>query len=125
MGGCPNCGFKPEPVCTIVNGQGELAELNGEDVLRINLKKKRKKETANWTMAEKAKFFAELKAYGIQKGRKNGWAAHSYKEKFGVWPDRSFSDCDPAPYPSSSTVMWCHSRAIAWAKSKKKQETHA
>jgi superfamily II DNA or RNA helicase len=36
---------------------------------------------------DKAHFLGELKLYAKQKGFKDGWAGHIYKQKFGEWPD--------------------------------------
>lgn len=124
QGGCPNCGFKPEPVCTVVNGAGELAELNGDDILRIKAKQKRKKSDG-WTMADKAKFFAELKAYGIGRGYKSGWASQQYRNRFDCWPDWSIKDIPPAQFASADTMSYIKSRMIAFAKEKKRSEAHA
>lgn len=108
---CPNCGFKAELVSGIVERDGELVEVT-------NGKRERGKKR-EYTMQEKAQFLAELKAYGLQHGRKNGWALHNFRDKFGVWPDWSIKDVLPAAYPSMATVQFVKSRAIAWAKSKR------
>ena len=115
---CPNCGHKPPIESGWIERDGELVELGG-----IFAKpKKGGKGKVEMTMAEKAKFLAELKAYGIQHNRKDGWAAHSFRERTGVWPNSSIKNVPPAPYPSAKTVMWCKSRAIAYWKSKKRQQ---
>ncbi len=115
---CPNCGFKPERVNGIMEHDGELQEVT------VTVPKYKKRDEKKWTMAEKTQFFAELKAYGIEKQYKPGWAARKYLEKFSVWPDWSIKDVRPAPYPSSATMMFIKSRQIAWAKSKR-NEVHA
>jgi len=114
---CPNCGFKAERVNGIMEHDGELQEVTG-------LVPKYRKKSKEWTMQEKSVFLAELKAYGISKQYKPGWAARKYLEKFGVWPDWSIKDVRPASYPSSATMMFIKSRQIAWAKSKR-NEAHA
>lgn len=114
---CPNCGFETKPVSGVVEREGELIELTSSAMSR-------KRGRTQATMAEKASFFSELKGYGIQHNRKPGWAAWSYKAKFGVWPDRSFQDISPRD-PSIVTVQWVRSRNIAWAKSKRKAESAA
>jgi hypothetical protein len=91
---------------------GELREVTGI------VPKYRKHE---YTMAEKSQFFAELKAYGLEKQYKPGWASMKYKEKFSVWPDWSIKDIAPAPYSSAATAMFIKSRQIAWAKSKRNE----
>ena len=49
------------------------------------------------------------------KGFKEGWASHKYKEKFGVYP-RGLSQV--AKPPTTDTLNWIKSRAIAFAKAK-------
>lgn len=81
---CPMCGFKIVPP--------------GEDVPvhKADLKKVRGNDAIS--TKERAEFFAGLKYYGMTKGRKPGWAAHAYKEKFGEWPnDPQVRDVLPAP----------------------------
>lgn len=121
---CPNCGFKPEPVCSIVHGNGELQELNGDDKLKIN-KKAKKKPSDLWTPAECAQFFAELRTHAADRGFKPGWAAMQYKTRFNKWPDRAWDHSAPAEFVSAETHSYIRSRLIAWAKSKKRDETHA
>ena len=114
---CPNCGFKAEIFSSISERDGDLVEItNGRT---------RQSSKREYTMAEKAQFYAGLKAYGIAHGRKEGWAAHSFKDKFGVWPDWSIKEIPPAPYPSMMVTMWVKSRNIAWAKSKRRAEAQA
>jgi hypothetical protein len=54
-------------------------------------------------------------AYSRVKGYKEGWAAHKYKEKFGVFPRGLSNDSKD---PSRQTLNWIKSRAIAYSKSK-------
>jgi DNA repair protein RadD len=86
-----------------------------------NLPKCKRGKRSGYTVEQKAQFFAELKTYGQQYGRKEGWAAHSYREKFGAWPERSMRDIEPAPSVSLTTVSWVRSRNIRWARSRKQQ----
>ena len=115
---CPNCGFKAAIVSGVSEHDGELVEVTA------GLGKKRSNKH-EYTMAEKARFYAELKAYGIEHGRKEGWAAYSYKDKFGTWPDWSIKHIPPADYPSITVTMWVKSRNIAWVKSKRRAEMQA
>lgn len=117
---CPNCGFEAQRVNGHHESDGELVEVTPGATKRKPGGGKRE-----YTQAEKIKFYAELKAYAIQHKYKNGWAFHKFSEKFKSRPDRSFEGVAPAPYPSAEVTIWCRSRAIAWAKSKKRQEAHA
>lgn len=109
---CPNCGTRVEAHCTITHRDGELRELTGE--------KKRIKDAEHFTMDEKRIFLSELKGYARAKGRKEGWAAYAYREKFKVWPDHSIRHVAPRMEISNSTYSWITSRNIAYAKSKRR-----
>jgi len=58
-----------------------------------------------------------LKAVAKTKGHKDGWAAHKFRELFGVWPNH-YKDAQPIE-PSPDMLNWLKSRQIAWAHSKK------
>jgi superfamily II DNA or RNA helicase len=71
---CPCCGFKPEPRCTVVAVKGELVEMASRFAARA-------------PTVEKATFYRELKHYAGEHDRKPGWIAHSFRERFGHWPN--------------------------------------
>ena len=116
---CPNCGAKATVACDVIERDGELVEVTRG----IKLPGKREQRQRAWSLQQKALFFAELKAYGIERGRRAGWAAFSYKDKFGTWPEYSIKDIKPADFISTVTKQWVRSRNIAWAKSQKRTDT--
>ena len=74
---CPACGTPlPKFAQDVETARGELIELPGS-------KKPAKKQA---TKEEKQRWWSMFMTYGMEKGYKSGWAAHKYKEKFGVWP---------------------------------------
>lgn len=105
---CPNCGFK----VTIA----PINEYTEAELQRFNGKKSRGKAEV-FTLPDKAIFLAELKAHGLIRGYKPGWASNKYKERFGVWPDHSIAHVAPAGTISRATAQWIKSRQIAWAHS--------
>ena len=108
MATCPACGFKAEVISKITAEAGELREL----------KTKPKEKQIKLDMLDKARFFAELKAYALVRGYKPGWAANQYRDRLKVWPDHKLSGIAPAAHISSDTMGWIKSRQIAWAKSR-------
>ena len=60
-------------------------------------------------------FYSQVLYYAKVRGFNEGWAAHKYKEKFGVFP-RGLAKTATAP--TIDTLNWIKSRAIAFAKSK-------
>ena len=98
---CYSCGYE-KPLRGIAIVPGELQELftDGADKTQNN-----------------QQFYSELLYYARMRNFKDGWAAHKYKEKFGVFP-RGLS-ANPSPV-TQKTVSWIRSRNIAWAKSRNK-----
>jgi DNA repair protein RadD len=104
---CSACGAKIIAVSQVREAQGELIELGA----------RRSGEKAD--IAEKAAFFGELLWIVRDRGYSSGWAAHKYREKFGVWPNDPRIRCTTASPPSLKTKNWIVSRKIAFAKGRR------
>ena len=99
---CGECGYE-KPAKQILNVPGELTELE---------------TTKREVLSENQSFYSELLYYAKMRGYKEGWAAHKYKEKYGVYPKGLHTN----PIATSSkTANWIKSKNIAWAKAKAKQ----
>jgi DNA repair protein RadD len=100
---CPECGYffapKGKEIKTLA---GELIEI-GEH-LKIEDR-------------DRMAFYLELRGLAAERGFKDGWAANSFREKFGDWPPRSWNS-GPCAAPSVDTRRWVQWRAIAWRKSR-------
>jgi superfamily II DNA or RNA helicase len=96
---CSHCGFKRERRGNIIEKVGELVELEGKTVSKV----------------DKQTFYSELLYMVKNRGYKDGWAAWKYKEKFGVFP-RALEKTERIP--SMQTLNWLKSKAIAFAKRK-------
>ena len=119
---CPSCGYLKPPrmaKCLNCGFVAEKVEFKDIPVKEGELKELKKPKDKIYTMEEKTAFFSELKAYGIFKGYKDGWASNKYKDKFGVWPDNSITHVDPAAKLSPATASWLKSQQIRWAHSKR------
>lgn len=103
-GACPACGFEPKRQSEIEFEDGELVE--------ITAGKEKKRE---YTMAEKAEFHAGLLWLAHSRGRKIGWAAHKYREKFGVWPVGEAKHAKPKP-PSDEVKAHVLASDIRYSK---------
>jgi superfamily II DNA or RNA helicase len=117
---CPECktaikigkGSRDHNVDTL---PGELVELES--------RRSKKKESRFHTMADKARFYSELKAFQLERGYRDSWSSNKYRDKFGVWPnDPSVRYVLPAREIGMATRTWIKSQQIAWAKSKAKTE---
>lgn len=97
---CPACGFTPERQSEVEVEDGDLVKLD-----------RSKKPTRD----EKQAAYSALLWMAREKGRKLGWAAHIYRDIFGVWP-RGLDDT-PAP-ASEALINFVRSRDIRHAKRK-------
>jgi DNA repair protein RadD len=100
---CAVCGFV-RPFTNLVKVvDGEMEEVTGTAA------KANKDQKQDW--------YSQLLSIAHERGYSDGWVAHKYKEKFGVWP-RGLKDEEK---PVSTEVQkWEKSCRIAWAKSKDK-----
>jgi superfamily II DNA or RNA helicase len=105
---CPNCNFKPARQSDVTVRDGELIELEG---------RRKRKENREATWEEKAAFMGELKTYAAKTGKAQGWIAHKYRTRFGVWPnDPRVNHAAPVALVSPSTYSWIQAQNIAYAK---------
>jgi superfamily II DNA or RNA helicase len=96
---CYNCGFVKEKLNKVVAVAGEMHELAG-----------------SMSMDDKQKFWSMCQHKVFYGGWSSGRAAHTYKDKFGLWP-RSLKDVAIAPDPTFEKFV--KSRLIAYLKGKK------
>lgn len=111
---CQDCGHMLPAVSGVTERDGVLVEVDPNAVWDRRRAEKRRE----YTWAEKRQFYAELLGYVGEHGHKRGYAAHKYREKFGVWPT-GMDDVD-AIEPSYETYQFIKSRNIAWARSKQR-----
>jgi DNA repair protein RadD len=102
---CFHCGFLPQrPPRAVSFLDGDLALVNGAKHADGN----------RYGPSERARWHAMLIYIGEERDYKTGWAAHKYKEKFGVFPAWGAS---PNPMaPTAEVRSWVRSRMIAYAK---------
>jgi superfamily II DNA or RNA helicase len=108
---CPMCGWKPTPKPRSVDvADGELGRLDRNGNTRHQ-----------YASPEiRVQWHRQLLWIARDRGYKDGWAAHKYKEKFGSWP----ANRTVAPEaPSGEIKSWVRSRQIAYAKAIQKAET--
>jgi len=105
---CPSCGHVPKPQSKVEIEEGELVQLT----------KTQKKHNKDLTPEEKIEFYGGLKQYVHEKGWSQGSAAHKYKSRFGVWPNK-YKDapmCEPNAdvlgFIQHENIRYAHSKAI-------------
>jgi DNA repair protein RadD len=104
---CPSCGAPIQARNEVEVIDGDLVELGA-----------RRTGARHLSIEDKAAFYGELRGYAAVRGFSNpdGWCAHKYKEKFGVWPNLPSIRTAPPRAPSEATRGWIISRNIAWRK---------
>jgi superfamily II DNA or RNA helicase len=96
---CPFCGHERKPVAGVDEADGELVQLSGDK--------------PGYTKADKQAWWSGIQTIRQARGKSEGWAAHTYRDRFGVWP-RGLSDVAGPASPD----MWnfVKAKAIRWAK---------
>ena len=113
-GPCPNCGFVEPRKTAVETKDGELRELDQE-------RKEGNKANNSTSWAEKAAFIAQLRGYAKAHGKADGWVAHKYRAKFGVWPnDPRVKYGEPAKFISPEVSSWIKSQNIRFIKGQQK-----
>lgn len=97
---CPACGYVyPQRKNKVVHETGELSEIGGKAKLE-----------------NKQEVYSQLLAIARARGYNDGWTAHKYKARFGVWP-RGMIDAEIAP--SEHIVRWVRKQQASFSKSQK------
>ncbi|HEY3620735.1 MAG TPA: DEAD/DEAH box helicase family protein [Candidatus Sulfotelmatobacter sp.] len=73
---CPGCKAEQLMLSGVTVEDGELVEWGS------------KSTKPKATMATKQEFYSGLLHIARSRGHQDGWAAHAYREKFGVWPNQ-------------------------------------
>ncbi len=100
---CPDCGFEPVRRQSVETVDGDLVQLSGK--------------ARTFTQVEKQRFWSGLLWYVENRGKSDGWAAHKYKDRFGVWP-RGLRAI--AMEPDQLCRNWVKAAAIKWAKAQER-----
>ena len=103
---CPECGKVQEVRTEIEHRDGELVELGARPT----------KRNAARTIREQEEFHGELRWIASVRGYAPGWAAHKFRERFGIWPNDWQVRLARPREPSLKTKNWLRSRQIAFAK---------
>lgn len=107
---CPACGLVLQPSGKMVPAaEGELVQVGGVDAP---------------SAGDRRAFYRELRGYEAERAYREGWAAHQYHERYGVFPLRSWN-AEPLATPSDATRRFILSRVIAYSRGAKKRQAKA
>lgn len=101
---CPNCGFE-YPRKTMFHEEGELANIEMVAAAKV----------------EQMRWYAGIlhRAYKLKLQKPEGWAAHKFRDKFGIWPSPAIKQT-PASTPDTDVAGWLDHKYIAYLKAKEK-----
>lgn len=102
---CPVCGFEPTRTSDIEPEDGELQEIT------------RGSKKIKHSMADKREFYGQVLWIARERGKALGWVAHTYRDKFGVWPIGEVKTAG-AMQPGPEVLAFVKSKAIRFAKRK-------
>lgn len=104
---CSQCGFAPER-------PSNVEEIDG-DLIRVEGKSKKKK----LTKADKQRWWSMILRYATRRGFSRGWAAHTYRDRFQIWP-RGLKDIEVEP--DLDVMRFIKHKQIRYAKSRVVQD---
>lgn len=96
---CPFCGNERKPVLGVETVDGSLIQISGT--------------TKQPTKEDKQEFWSGLLHIAAERGRVKGWASHTYRDKFGVWPSGMR---DVSSNPSKEVFDYVTAKHIRYAK---------
>ena len=105
---CPECGKVREARTMIEHVDGELIELGAKPT----------KRSATQEFLEQENFYGELRWIATVRGYAAGWAAHNFRQRFGIWPNDWQVRMAQPREPGLRTKNWLRSREIAFAKAR-------
>jgi superfamily II DNA or RNA helicase len=112
---CPRCGKIMQGLSCVCGFKITIREaLESDGTMLVKLDDSKPQQVSKET---KSLWMASLSKYGKEQGYKDGWAAWTYKKKFGVWP-RSLDRVRVETVPPE-VINFIISRNIANAKRKR------
>ena len=99
---CPECKIR-EARTDVEHRDGELVGMGA-------------RQNVTQIIAEQGDFYGELRWIATVRGYAPGWAAHKFRERFGIWPNDWQVRLATPREPSLKAKNWLKSRAIAYAK---------
>jgi len=106
---CPCCGTVAPPRTGVTVDDGDLSEIGGVSSPVVELLRKLGKQ----------RVYSELVGICEERGKKQGYADHTYREIFGVWPRGLFKGSIP---PGPQITAYVRYKNIRFAKSIAKTE---
>jgi hypothetical protein len=107
---CPECGYYFAPKArSVITRDGRLVEINQPLRGPVDSEDKRRL------------FFLQLAGYGEMREFKPGWASYKYKERYGSWPPRAWTQhvaSHGGIDPSMETMRWVKAKYMEYKRTK-------
>jgi hypothetical protein len=78
-------------------------------------------QAGKWDEHDRRCFYAELRAIGVERFYKPGWAAMKYKTIIGEYPPWDWNE-EPVRKPTERTLEWVERELAAYARSRSRQQ---
>lgn len=118
---CPGCGCKPtQQSKSVMMEEGRLYEVKRQ-AEKEELEKVLNQPSEH-TMEQKAHFYGQLKTIASRHGYRQGWIAHKYKERYGVWPNHPSIKQAPMLEPTDDTLNFIRHTQIRYAKRRQTEQ---
>lgn len=108
---CPACDREIRRSNAIEHVEGELVQISGA-----------RREAKRAVREEQQRWWSQLLTLAEQRGKRRGWAAHTYRDRWGAWPNGLM---DTGATPEVEVLSFVRAKAVAYAKALKAQEARA
>ena len=113
---CPKCGARmippSEPVPTHKADLNEIDDPKGKATAA-----EKRNRSHSWD--QKVQFMSEIRAFANERRKSDGWCAHKYRERYGVWPnDSRVKSAPPGTGVSPEIRSWIKAGMIRYARSR-------
>ena len=121
---CPTCNAKVSFTGVLKDYlPATLVDLSQAEFDKLSEAKPKPPKKTEYTIEDKREWFAQIRGYAMVRGKTEGWCSHTYKDKFGVWPN-SIKDVAPKT-PGDEVNGFIRHKNIAFAKSRAQEKVRA
>ena len=102
-----SCGYEIPTTQQMETDESTLVELKSSDSAA---NKRNKLDSRD----EKSRFYGEVMLHCAESGKKMGWASHKYRERYGVWPNKTTPM--PVDFIRPETKSWIQAMNIRYSR---------
>ncbi|WP_062785284.1 DEAD/DEAH box helicase [Novosphingobium capsulatum] len=102
---CPHCGFVGQRQSDLETEEGDLIEVTPGRAPKAE------------STVDRANFYSQVLWIARERQRSPGWVAHTFRDRFGVWPRGAATRVQPQP-PTDEVLSFVKAKDIRFAKRK-------